>query len=164
MRLRPWRPEDAEALRAIADDEDVARFMTTRFPHPYTLEDARYWTSSQGDPGLGVNFAIEAGGDLAGGTGYQGLAHERVRTAVVGYWLGRAFWGRGIATAALRGVSERAFATGAFDRLESTVFAPNAASMRVLEKAGYQREGVMRRAYFKHGQIYDGVLFALVRP
>lgn len=78
----------------------------------------------------------------------------------IGYWLAEALWGRGIMSAAVEAVSRHAFARLGFARLEARVFAWNPASMRVLEKCGYEREGRLRRSVFKDGELIDAVLYA----
>ena len=67
-------------------------------------------------------------------------------------------------TAAVRGVSDHAFEARRYLRLEAPVFAWNPASMRVLEKCGYVREGIMRKSVFKDGEIADCMLYARVAP
>jgi RimJ/RimL family protein N-acetyltransferase len=161
--LRPWRDDDIEALPAIADDPDVARYLADRFPHPYTREDARGWVSLTRQPHHAGFFAIEVAGELAGGAGYEPFHAERRFTANIGYWLGRAFWGRGIATAAVRALADFALEKRGVLRLEALVYAPNVASLRVLEKAGFEREGVMKKAIVKHGEVLDAYLYAKTR-
>ena len=85
------------------------------------------------------------------------------RSAEIGYWLGESFWGRGIVTAAVRTVTRFAFDTFDLVRIFAFVFAWNHASGRVLEKAGYLREGVMRQSVFKEGQMIDAFLYAITR-
>jgi [ribosomal protein S5]-alanine N-acetyltransferase len=101
-RLRPYRSGDESALCAVADDFEVVRWMTRRFPHPYTLRDAEEWIAiAMADP-RGQILAIEVDGAIAGGIAVEPLEGERSGTALFGYWLGRAYWGRGIATEAAR--------------------------------------------------------------
>ena len=73
-------------------------------------------------------------------------------------------WGRGIATEAVQAVTEYAFGPLDLVRVQAGIFAWNAASMRVLEKCGYEREGVQRKAAFKDGELVDCVLYARLRP
>ena len=84
------------------------------------------------------------------------------RSAEIGYWLGEPFWGRGIATAALRALTDYAFANHDIVRLDAGVFEWNPASMRVLEKVGYVLEGRLRKSVTKDGQTIDGFLYAKV--
>jgi len=158
--LRPYALADAEAVARLADDFAVARWMTAAFPFPYTLADARTWTAKATAEEPVDNFAIEAEGTLVGGAGLRPLAGECRGAAEFGYWLGRAYWGRGIATEAARLLVQRAFERG-LRRLEAHVFAPNVGSARVLEKAGFRREGLLRSALVERdGAIVDGLLYA----
>ena len=88
-----------------------------------------------------------------------------VKTAEIGYWISEPFWSRGIATEALRLLTDWAFAAPDLDlvRLEAHVFAWNAASARVLEKDGYEREALLRKSVYKDGQLIDSFLYAIVR-
>ena len=84
-------------------------------------------------------------------------------TADVGYWLGESWWGRGIATAALAALTRHVFAATGVERLQATVFEWNPASMRVLEKNGYVREGWLRRSIVKDGHLIDRAMYARLR-
>ncbi len=161
--LREWRESDVERLAEIANDANVARYMADRFPHPYTLEDARWWISLHRGLAATNDFAIEVDGEVTGGIGMDPLEGERRIGALFGYWLGRAYWGRGIATAACAAFTDYALNKRGFVRLEATIYAPNVASMRVLEKCGYVREGIMREAIIKHGEVLDGYLYAKIK-
>ncbi len=161
--LRPWRDHDVERLAEIANDADVARYMADRFPHPYTIDDARWWVQLHRESTSLNNFAIDVNGEVAGGIGMDPLEGERRIGAQFGYWLGRAYWGRGIATAACAAFTEYAMNDRGFIRLEAAVYGPNVASMRVLEKCGYTREGTMHKAIIKRGNILDAHLYAKVK-
>jgi len=85
-------------------------------------------------------------------------------SAEIGYWLGEEFWGRGITTEAVQLVTDHAFAQLNFLRLFALPFADNAASIRVLEKAGYAREAVLRSSSVKYGEVKDQMLYANINP
>ncbi len=160
-RLRPYALGDARALAAIANDPDVSRWMTAGFPWPYRPDDAARWLASTVHDDPVNNFAIVAGGVLAGGIGIMPQSGEHAGVATFGYWLGRAFWGRGVATDAARTLARHALDARALRRLEANVFAPNVASARVLEKAGFRCEGRFREAYVQRdGTVCDGLLYA----
>lgn len=160
--LRDWREGDEARLSEIASDRNVSRYMTARFPYPYTLDDAKWWIGrNTGDDA--TNFAILADGVIIGGCGYEVGEYERACGAEIGYWLGRAYWGRGIATAVLKHLSAYAFERHELRRLQATIYAPNAASARVAEKCGYTREGILRKAIAKDGEVWDAMIYALVR-
>jgi ribosomal-protein-alanine N-acetyltransferase len=160
-RLRLYRADEADALCSVADDCMVARWMTRRFPHPYTRADADEWIPIARSAAL--SFAIEVGGSLAGGIGVERLGGERGGTGVFGYWLGRDYWGRGIATDAARTLSDYALGDGGLRRLEATVFAPNVASARVLEKSGFALMTTLRAYYVDRNEaVCDGLLYERV--
>src|SRR5215212_10298361 len=145
--IREWRHADASALARQANDRGVWLGLRDRFPHPYGIGDALSFIALAEGMKPPTFFAIESEGALAGGVGYiLGTDVERIG-AEVGYWLGRAFWGRGIATAALQLITRHAFtAHPELRRLWAVPFTHNAASARVLEKAGYTREGTLRQS------------------
>lgn len=162
--LRSWVPRDADALARHAHDREVWLNLRDRFPHPYTRDDARRWIALCADEPLrSTNLAIEVGGEAAGAVGFDRLPDVHRLTAEIGYWLGRAHWGRGIATRALVAATRYAFERFDFERLEAGVFEWNPASSRVLEKAGYEREGRLRRSVFKDGRLGDAILYARLR-
>ena len=161
--LRSWRGDDLDALLRHADNPRVAAQLRDRFPHPYTRADGEAWLALATTMRPETNFAIEADGQFVGGIGLV-LGHDVERvSAEVGYWLGEGVWGRGIASAAVRAVSEHAFAAYGLTRLFAVPYARNAASARVLEKAGYVLEGRLRRSAIKDGVVLDQLLYALVR-
>lgn len=161
--LRPYRASDADELPAVAGPYDVARWMTERFPHPYTRDAAQLWVDAAIGKQPTENYVIEVDGALAGGIGLRPHAGESAGVAEFGYWLGRDYWGRGIATEAARLLTAFAFARRKLRRLEAHVFAPNVPSAHVLEKCGFVREAVLREAFIdREGAIVDGLLYALL--
>lgn len=161
--LRPWRAADAASVAANADDAEVWRNMRDRFPHPYTLRDAKEWLAFAATLPAGTNFAIEVGEQAVGGISFEPLADVFRVGAEIGYWLGRAHWGRGIATEAVQAITAQAFAHFDFIRLQASVFSWNPASARVLEKAGYTLEATNRRAMIKDGVVGDRLLYMRLR-
>jgi RimJ/RimL family protein N-acetyltransferase len=158
--LRPWRLDDAGALAELANDADVARYMNHRFPSPYTRADADAWIRLQLDQPEARNWAVDVGGALAGGIGLTAGALEHAGSVAIGYWLGKRFWGRGIASDALRTLTAHALAALRPRRLWANVMAANASSARVLEKAGYVREAVLARSIVdRHGTAHDELIY-----
>jgi [ribosomal protein S5]-alanine N-acetyltransferase len=86
------------------------------------------------------------------------------RSAEIGYWLGTDFWRRGIATEAVMLVTDWAFGAHKLLRIFAQPFASNVASRRVLEKAGYALEGVMKQSAVKDGMVLDQCIYARLRP
>ncbi len=161
--LRPWHPNDVAALVRHANNRNIWRNVRDRFPHPYTAEAAEMWISLAQNNLYEPSFAIAVDGEAVGGIGLIfGQDIER-RSAEIGYWLGEEYWGRGIVTEAVCALCEYTFAQFDLARIWAGVFEWNPGSMRVLEKAGFQREGILRKAATKDGQTIDVVLYAMVR-
>lgn len=158
--LRALIPADAVTLAALANDRDVWLNLRDRFPHPYSLADAEAWIASSSAHTPQTSFGIIVDGQAVGGISLMlGQDIERV-SAEVGYWLGRPFWGRGIVSDAVRAATAYAFDELGMLRVFAVPFAHNAASRRVLEKAGYVLEGVMKQSAIKNGVILDQYLYA----
>lgn len=163
-RIRLWRREDKPSLVRFGNNRKIWRNLTDLFPNPYTEVDADAWLDLVESLDPCTHFAIEVEGLAVGGIGLIPQSGMFSGTAEFGYWLGEPFWGRGIATAAARAMVDFAFSAFPWVRLEAGVFEWNPASMRVLEKAGFEREGVLRRSVRKDGQFLDRVMYAITRP
>lgn len=165
LALRPWRLSDTKALAELLNDPAVQRNLRDGLPDPYTEEDGRNFITDMlaADPDKVFAFAITQDGSLVGGIGVFRQENIHHRTAEMGYYLGRRFWGQGIGTWAVRETSRRLFATTDLLRIFAEPFVRNHGSCRVLEKAGFQCEGVMRKHAVKNGQVLDVKLYALVR-
>lgn len=161
--VRSFRTEDAPSLAHHANNRKVWLNLLDHFPHPYTVADAEAWLRRAAKTTPETHFAIDVGGEAVGGIGFTLREDVYRRSADLGYWLGEAFWGRGIASEAVRAVTEYAFAQFDICRLSAGVFEGNPASVRVLEKAGYVSEGRLRRAVTKDGRTLDQFLYALIR-
>ena len=161
--LREWRKGDEESLARHANNRAVWRNLRDLFPHPYTLADASHWIDIANPNDKVTNFAIVVDGLAVGGIGLVLKDDVFRRSAEIGYWLGEEYWGRGIVTEAVRAVTDYAFATFDLCRVFAGVFEWNPGSMRVLEKAGYELEGRMRKSVTKDGQTIDELIYAVVR-
>ena len=151
-----------DALVRFANNRNVWRNLTHRFPHPYTEVDADWWFSFLAKMPEPTSWAIEVDGLAVGGVGVTLGDGIYAKSAEFGYWLGEPYWGRGIMTEAAKAASSYAMRRFGLIRLEAPVFEWNPASMRVLEKCGFVREGVLRASAVKDGQTIDRVLYALI--
>lgn len=161
--IRSFRPDDAPALAKYTNNRKIWLNLRDAFPHPYKLEHAASWIRMAGRQYPEVSFAIAAADEVIGGIGLGLQTDVNYRSSEIGYWVGEPFWGRGIATAALCGLTDYAFAHYNLIRLFAYVFEWNPASMRVLEKAGYTYEGRLRKSATKDGQTVDQLLYAKVQ-
>ena len=162
--IRSWRTADAPALVKHANNANIARQLRDRFPHPYTAADARRFIESIVAVRPVTTFAIDVDGEAVGGIGFSAGTDVERYSAEIGYWLAEPFWGRGIATEALRIVSDYAFQSCNVLRLFALPFADNVRSTRVLEKAGYTREAILRSSSVKAGVARDQALYARINP
>jgi ribosomal-protein-alanine N-acetyltransferase len=162
--VRSWRTSDVEALIRHANNYKIWLNLRDAFPHPYTRHDARAYIRSVRERVPETTFAMAVGDEAVGSIGFV-LRHDVERvSAEIGYWLAEPFWGRGIATEALVAVTKHAIETHALTRLYALPFAWNAASCRVLEKAGYVLEARLRQSAIKDGAITDQMQYAFIAP
>jgi ribosomal-protein-alanine N-acetyltransferase len=164
-RLRALRPADAPSIQRHADDESVWRNLFEGFPRPYTLADAQAWCAKDArSSAVELVWGIDVAGEAIGCIGLRPDAGWLRCNAEVGYWIGRAHWGRGIAGEALGLVTRWAWqAHPELTRLYAPIFAWNAGSQAVARKAGYTLEGRLPRSAIKAGQVIDRVQFAAYR-
>jgi RimJ/RimL family protein N-acetyltransferase len=162
--LRPWAHADAAAFLRLADDREIWLNLRERFPHPLTLPTAELWIADhvEARPPLHA-FAVLAAGELAGGVALRRREEPHAICADLAFWVGRPFWGRGIATAAVRAATTHAFDALGLERVQAFVYDWNAASSRVLERAGFALEGRLRRYVLKDGRSGDALLYARLR-
>lgn len=160
--MRPWQTGDEAALVKHANNKKIWLNLRDSFPHPYTPEDARTWVQIASDDPSILNFAIVFNGEAVGGMGLALKDDIYYRSAEIGYWLGEAFWNKGIATEATKALTKFAFQHYDICRVYAGVFAYNIASMRVLEKAGFTLEAVLKKAVTKNKQTVDEYIFAVV--
>jgi RimJ/RimL family protein N-acetyltransferase len=149
--LREWRRADGPAIPPLVDDPEIRSWLPI-LPDPYTLADAEEYIALarvELTAGSAVRLAVVVGGAVAGSIDLRIGIQDN---AVIGYWVGAAAQGRGVASAAARLLCDFGFETLGLRRIELTAVVDNVASRRVAEKAGFEFEGV-RRAW----QLVGGV-------
>jgi len=161
--LRGWQLTDEEALVKYANNPRVSANLFDTFPYPYTVDDARQWLNSQQGIEKPTFFAIEIDGEAVGGIGIAIKADVYRRSANIGYWLGEPFWGKSLMTEVVSLMVDYAFKNFDLARLQAGVYSSNPASMRVLEKVGFVKEGVAQKAIFKRGEMLDEHIYAMVK-
>lgn len=159
--LRKWQAGDEESLVENANNANIVANLRDIFPHPYTLEDAKFWVKLvQNDA---TNFAIEVDGKAVGGIGILLKEDIHRKNSEIGYWLGEAYWGKGIISASVKEMVDYTFKNYDIHRIYAGIFEYNIASMRVLEKAGFQKEAILKKSLFKNGKLWDEHIYALWR-
>jgi [ribosomal protein S5]-alanine N-acetyltransferase len=158
--IRQWCAEDAVDLARQANDTGVAANLRDAFPNPYTVDDANIFLARVINDQPMTNFCLDIGASAAGGIGLRLGSDIYRRTAEFGYWLGRAYWNRGIMSEAVGAFSDAAFEAFDLRRLYAEPFANNTASVRVLEKAGFILEARLKNNVMKAGQLLDSFVYA----
>lgn len=161
--LRSWRTGDAAGLSMLGDDEAVAKNMMDAFPSPFTPERAKaYIEAARGGEGR-LLLAVERDGELSGSVGAFFMGDVFRINASIAYFIGRGFWGRGIATEAIRILCRHVFGSRPIERIYAEPFARNLGSRRALEKAGFVHEATLRSNVIKGGEILDSCVYSLLR-
>ena len=162
--IRSWQLKDLNSLVAHANNRNICRNLRDGFPHPYSKRDGREFLRRMRIARPETTFAISVDGRAVGAIGYVLREDVDRVSSEVGYWLGEALWGRGIATEALAAITRYAIAMHGLTRLFAVPFASNTASCRVLEKAGYVLEARLRRSAIKDGVVVDQLQYAYIAP
>ncbi len=162
--LRTWNLNDCASLAKHANNIKIWNNVRDLFPHPYSIADAEEFIGMVLSRPSPQEFAIEVDGQAVGGLGFvPGSDIERLN-AEVGYWLGEAYWGRGIVSSALKTLADYIFEHTEIIRLFAGVYEHNAASMRVLEKAEFTKLAVLHKAAIKNNNIIDLHYYEKLKP
>jgi len=161
--LRPLEKSDASALAKVANNKKIYDNVRDMFPHPYSLEDANQFIDFVQKATDTPRFAIEYQGEFAGMIGLHSQSDVYRKSLEIGYWLGEAFWGKGIATEAVKLIVDYGFKHHDINRIWAGLFEYNKATKRVLEKNGFEMEGVLKKAVFKNGEYWDEHRMGIVR-
>ena len=163
LQLRPFRMRDVDDVLVYAADPEWARYQPV--PQPYTQADAETFIAGQVllDREVHPAWAIVHAGAVIGGINLR--FHFDHRVGEMGYSIARSYWGRGLATEAARAVVAAAFAVYAsLHRIRAMADARNIGSLRVMEKLGMVREGVLRQNRLMRGELIDEVWCGVLRP
>lgn len=158
--LRPWQLSDLDQLVSVANNYEIAKFMTDQFPYPYKEEHGRAfieYTLKGMPPNI---LAIVVDGVAVGGIGIHPQSDIQCRNAEMGYWLAQPYWGKGIMSAAVKQMVQYAFENWDIDRVFARPFGTNEGSQKVLEKAGFVLEARLEKTYFKNGVYEDELIYA----
>jgi RimJ/RimL family protein N-acetyltransferase len=162
--IRELEAGDAPAIARHADDPAVACTLRDLFPSPYALGDAEAFIAKFNGTLPRTVFAIATRSEACGAIGFFPGRDVYRYSAEIGYWIGREYWGRGIMTRAVEAFTSYVFDNFDIHRLYAGIFSSNPASARVLEKAGYVKEGTHRCHVFKNYEFLDEHVFARLRP
>ena len=164
--LRTWAMDDLDNLVRFANNKKIADNLRDVFPFPYTREDGIAFLTASIPGGVnppGSVFAIVVHGITCGSVGIFPQTDVHRKNAEIGYWLGEDYWGRGIATGAVKQIIEYGFSIYEINRIFACSYASNLASQRVLEKAGMKLEARLKESIYKNGQFLDELIYSVLR-
>lgn len=165
IKIRRWELEDAKTLAAVISNKKILDNLRDGLPYPYTEKDGAEFISAMlsADPNEAFAFAITVDDKVIGSIGAfrQGNIHRQ--TAELGYYIAEEYWGKGITTEAVKQICKYIFENSDIIRIYAEPFAFNNASCRVLEKAGFQFEGTLRKNAVKNGKVLDMKMYSLVK-
>jgi len=160
--LRNLTDSDASSIALIADNRKIWLNLRDRFPHPYSLDDAKWYVNYAQSTKDEIIKAIIYESELSGVIGVIPKDDVYSHVGEIGYWLGEKYWRKGVATQAVRLMIEFCQEELALSRIEAGIFGNNYGSMRVLEKCGFQKEAIKKSRINKNGQILDEHFYGLV--
>ena len=164
-KIRKWELSDAADLATALSNRKIQDNLRDGLPYPYTEQDGIEFISAMlsADENETFAFAVTAGNKVVGSIGVfrQGNIHRQ--TAELGYYIAEEYWGKGMMTEAVKQMCEYVFEKSDIIRIYAEPFAYNAASCRVLEKAGFQYEGTLRSNAVKNGKVIDMKMYSLLK-
>lgn len=163
--IRKWKLSDAEGLAKALSNKRILDNLRDGLPYPYTKRDAKAYIKSilSSDPDKTYAYAIDIDGRAVGSIGAFRQENIHYRTAELGYYLAEEYWSKGIMTSAVKQLCQKLFSETDLLRIYAEPFSYNTGSRRVLEKAGFTLEGIMKNNAFKNGKVLDMALYSYTR-
>ncbi len=164
-KIREWQIEDAENLASVINNKKIQDNLRDGIPYPYTVENAKEYITSMlsADKDETYAFAITVDDKAIGSIGVFRCNNIPFRSAEMGYYIAESYWGKGIGTSAVKQTCKYIFDHTNIIRIFAEPFAYNTASCHILEKAGFQCEGILRKNAIKNGVILDMKMYALIK-
>lgn len=161
--LKTWKIKDAKRLAALSNDINVSKYLRDSFPYPYTLDDAIDFINFALKTNEALLFAIVYKDEVVGGLSIVFKDDVSKYEAELGYWVGSRYHNKGIATDAIKEAVNYVFGNFSIKRIYAEVIDENVASLRVLEKNGFEYEGRLRKSVYKNGKFYDKLVYAIIK-
>ena len=163
IKLRELKTSDKSVIAKLLNNKKVWDNLTNRIPYPYTERDAEIFLKFIKRDNYHKAFAIEYNKDFCGIIGLIKQQDVHEKSAELGYWIGEPFWNKGITTKAVKLITDYGFKNLDIVRIYSSVFEYNTASMKVLEKNGYLKEGILKKSIFKNNKFWDEHRYYLLK-
>jgi RimJ/RimL family protein N-acetyltransferase len=164
--LRPLMEQDSESIYQNVKEYEIAKW-TINIPHPYPENGAINFIKESQEhmqKGLAYHFAIlsKSTSELVGVMSLISV-NKKHRNAELGYWIGKRFWNKRIATEAALKMLEFGFEGLNLERISSRCFHDNFPSRRVMEKIGMEYEGRFRKEILKENKFIDMIYYAIIK-
>ncbi len=163
--IRKWQIEDAQDLANTINNKKIHDNVRDGLPYPYTLQDACDFITAMlsVEKDSAYPWAIVADGKVIGSIGVFRKDNIHRLTAEMGYYVAENYWGKGIGTKAVKLACNYIFENTDILRIFAEPFAHNIAFCRILEKAGFSFEGLLRKNAVKNGKVVDMKMYAIVK-
>lgn len=164
FQLEEWKISHIDGVAKHANNEKIANNLRDGFSFPYTYEDAEGYVNDcikKGNKNQ-LTRAIVVNNEAVGSIGIFVKDNVYKKSAELGYWLSEDYWGKGIMNEAVKQICKEAFLRFDIVRIVAEPFANNLGSRRVLEKAGFKLEGILKNSVYKKGEIQDSCIYALL--
>lgn len=163
--LRKWKLSDVTDVAQYANNQKIAANLRNVFPYPYTKQDAETYVCScvENAEVRQICRAIVVNDHVVGSIGIFCGGDVYEKSGELGYWIAEEYWNKGIMTRAVKRICQEAFAAFDIVRIYAEPFDYNTSSRRVLEKAGFTLEGVMRQGVYKNSRVFDYCMYSLLR-
>lgn len=162
--LRPFQHSDLSSLVKHANNYNIAKNLSNKFPFPYTQDDGIAFINLALSATPQEIFAIVVNGEVAGSIGVHPQADFYCKNAEMGYWIAEDYWGQGIVPQAIQLMVKHGFKTFDITRIFARTFDTNIKSQRVLEKTGFKLEAELTGTFYKNGTVYDELIYAVRKP
>lgn len=164
-KIKKWELSDAKDFAAALSNTKIQDNLRDGLPYPYTEQDGLEYISGMlsADKSETFAFAVTTESKVIGSIGIFRQKNIHRQTAELGYFIAEGYWGKGIMTEAVKQSCKYVFDNSDIIRIYAEPFAYNAASCRVLEKAGFQYEGTLRNNAVKNGKVIDMKMYSLLK-
>jgi RimJ/RimL family protein N-acetyltransferase len=162
--LRLFLLSDLPSLIKHANNYNIAKNLSNKFPFPYTQDDGIAFINYALSATPQEIFAIVVNGTVAGSIGVHPQADFYCKNAEIGYWIAEEYWGQGIVPEAIKLMVSYGFKTFNITRIYARTFDTNIKSQRVLEKNGFKLEAELKETFYKNGTIYDEMIYGIRKP
>lgn len=161
IQLQDITQTSLEEIKRLANNHAIAINLRDAFPYPYTIEDAATFLELAANGALGKVYGVYDGDIFVGCCSLIPQQDVYRLNAEIGYWIGEPYWGKGYATEVVKLLLNVAFEELNLSRVYAHIFEFNKGSMRVLEKAGFHKEAIIKSSIIKEGKIFDEHLYSI---